>query len=481
MHDVQVVDQAWITQSILAKRLLPTNDFLVPATSKPVATKRARDTDDAEACGGAGGAGGDSAPSAPAARRARVDSGELPPVARLFALPLPKDQLVKDNWEWSTQDSMLFVSAPDCEVSARKVAGFDIDGTITVTKSGKKFPQDGNDWRIMWPEIVPKLAELQRDGYKIVLFTNQKGVTSKSGLSEAGVKQKLLGIAKALASKDVHVQVFAATSDDWYRKPRVGMWEFMARHCSGDAGPPSIADSLYCGDAAGRPKDGPRKKDFSAGDLKFALNLGCKFYTPEALFRGSTAPLHCDMARADLKLDPRVFPARVTPVPEGAPTEKELVILVGCPGSGKSFYAERILSEHVRINQDELKTLAACKKKAVKSLAAGESIIIDRQNRTVSDRKVWIELARKAGARVRCVHFDVAKDLVVHLNTFRGVDPGASTHRKVPTIVINTYYARVETPTVVEDGIDAVKVIDRFQPMTLSEKSDAVLRSFCVP
>lgn len=45
-----------------------------------------------------------------------------------------------------------------------------------------------------------------------------------------------------------------------------------------------LKKSFYCGDAAGR-KDG-KKKDFSDSDLKFALNVGVKFLTPQNLFLG---------------------------------------------------------------------------------------------------------------------------------------------------------------------------------------------------
>jgi hypothetical protein len=31
---------------------------------------------------------------------------------------------------------------------------------------------------------------------------------------------------------------------------------------------------MYCGDGAGRPKAASYKKDFSASDFKFALNIG---------------------------------------------------------------------------------------------------------------------------------------------------------------------------------------------------------------
>ena len=42
--------------------------------------------------------------------------------------------------------------------------------------------------------------------------------------------------------------------------------------------------SFYCGDAAGR-KDG-KHKDFSDSDLKFGLNVGIEFLTPENLYLG---------------------------------------------------------------------------------------------------------------------------------------------------------------------------------------------------
>lgn len=42
-----------------------------------------------------------------------------------------------------------------------------------------------------------------------------------------------------------------------------------------------MKESFYCGDAAGRK--GP-PKDFTDSDLKFALNLGLPFFTPEQLF-----------------------------------------------------------------------------------------------------------------------------------------------------------------------------------------------------
>ena len=42
-----------------------------------------------------------------------------------------------------------------------------------------------------------------------------------------------------------------------------------------------MGSSFYCGDAAGRPATAERKKDFNDTDLKFAMNIGLSFKTPE--------------------------------------------------------------------------------------------------------------------------------------------------------------------------------------------------------
>lgn len=69
-----------------------------------------------------------------------------------------------------------------------KVASFDLDGTLIVTKSGKRFAQSDSDWQWFHPARVPgKLAKLLTDGYTLVLFSNQNGV-EKGKVSAAEVQ-----------------------------------------------------------------------------------------------------------------------------------------------------------------------------------------------------------------------------------------------------------------------------------------------------
>ncbi|KAI6174071.1 Transporter, major facilitator family protein [Aphelenchoides besseyi] len=249
--------------------------------------------------------------------------------------------------KWDSRDNgALLVFTPD-GIEPR-------NGTIVKTKSGNVFPRDTNDWQLWSPLIKSKLLELQEEGFKIVIFTNQRGIESGKVVANE-FKRKITNVIKAL-------NVFISTGSLNYRKPYVGMWTTMERDFNEDV-PVDRSESKYCGDAAGRLKS--TATDHSCVDRLFASNLGVPFQTPENLFFGNSMeepyiiksfqPLqHFAIQRPKFEPEGTRFPYH-----DGTP---EIVVLVGSPASGKSFLAKELASKHdyVIVNQDTLGTKRKC-------------------------------------------------------------------------------------------------------------------------
>lgn len=126
------------------------------------------------------------------------------------------NQAVNYNWTWKQEGSLIY---GDCGTTpSTKIASFDMDDTLIKVKSNAKFAQDANDW-VYWHEtkITDKLKELSSQGYKIVIFTNQNGITLGK-TSASAIKTKIENFS---ADVGVKIHAFIASADDEYRKPSV--------------------------------------------------------------------------------------------------------------------------------------------------------------------------------------------------------------------------------------------------------------------
>ena len=56
------------------------------------------------------------------------------------------------KWEEAYSGRLLILTVGDCKPRS-KIAGFDMDGTLITTKSGKVFPVDKNDWRLLYDQV----------------------------------------------------------------------------------------------------------------------------------------------------------------------------------------------------------------------------------------------------------------------------------------------------------------------------------------
>uniref|UniRef100_A0A8C7HW26 Polynucleotide kinase 3'-phosphatase n=1 Tax=Oncorhynchus kisutch TaxID=8019 RepID=A0A8C7HW26_ONCKI len=296
-----------------------------------------------------------------------------------------------------------------------KIAGFDIDGCIITTNSGKVFPTSPDDWRILFPEIQPKLASLLKKGYKVVFFTNQMGI-SRGKLKPEDFKSKVETILKTL---QLPVQVFVASGPGIYRKPVMGMWEHL---CEKDNGGVAVdkSQSLYVGDAAGRPVNwapGKKKKDFSCSDRLFALNLGLQFHTPEEFFLGwKTAPFSLP------PFDPRKCDsnARLYDPPSACltSTKQEVIIAVGFPASGKStfFHTHIVPKGYVYVNRDTLGSWQSCVSACERALKEGRSVAVDNTNPDPESRKRYVDVSQSLGVSCRCFNFSASLEQAKHNN-----------------------------------------------------------------
>ncbi|KAI9193349.1 uncharacterized protein BJ171DRAFT_528948 [Polychytrium aggregatum] len=102
----------------------------------------------------------------------------------------------------------------------------------------------------------------------------------------------------------------------------------------------------------------------------------------------------------------------------GSSAIPELVVLVGLPGCGKSWFAKKLLesSPHWHhISQDESGSRSACEREVsnhAKRLGAQCRLIIDRCNSTPEDRRAWLDLTFNP-RRSAVVYFDVSSAVCI--------------------------------------------------------------------
>ncbi|XP_069114593.1 bifunctional polynucleotide phosphatase/kinase-like [Argopecten irradians] len=278
--------------------------------------------------------------------------------------------LPREDSKWEHHDKLYVYTGKGVRASS-KIAGFDIDGTIITTKSGRVFPKDNADWKLIQ--------------YK--------------------------------------------------------------RIC------------VNVSDAAGRPaKWAPgKKKDFSCSDRMFAMNAGLKFYTPEEYF------LNQSKAKYDMPdYDPRKVDSGdclTDPVDaKVVSSTQEMVILVGFPASGKSFFStsQLVPKGYIQINRDTLGTWQKCVAMCNKSLKENKSVVIDNTNTTKEQRERYISLAKKAGIPCRCFLFTASSYQCRHNERYREMVD--KSHKPISEITMNSMRSKYEEPDTSEGFSEIVKI-----------------------
>ncbi|KAB1274654.1 Bifunctional polynucleotide phosphatase/kinase [Camelus dromedarius] len=288
------------------------------------------------------------------------------------------------------------------------VAGFDLDGTLITTRSGKVFPTGPSDWRILYLEIPHKLRELDAEGYKLVIFTNQMGI-GRGKLPAEEFKAKVEAVMEKLG---VPCQVLVATHAGLYRKPVIGMWDHLQEQ--GNEGVPiSIRDSVFVG---------------------VCPHPSLTFATPEEFF------LKWPVARFEL------------PAFDPAPTNTAAFT------AGKStFFQEHLVSAgYVHVNRDTLGSWQRCVSMCETALKQRKRVVIDNTNPDIQSRARYIKCAQDAKVPCRCFLFSATLEQARHNNRFREMtDPS---HVPVSDIVIFGYRKQFEAPTLAEGFSEILEI-----------------------
>jgi bifunctional polynucleotide phosphatase/kinase len=292
-----------------------------------------------------------------------------------------------------------------------KIAAFDYDWTLVSPKDGKTFPSNVEDWQWLYPNIPDELKRLNDEGFSVVIFTNQ----SKDW--------KVLQIQTVAASLEIPIFVVIARQKCDY-KPNPILYDVLVGSAKVDK-----AASFFVGDALGR------KGDFADSDKVFAENICLKCYSPEEFF--AVKQEH-----------------EVVEIPELNLSDcKQVIIMVGYPGSGKSSVAKKICEDErfVLIQGDVYKTSPKMIKAAGAYVSEGKSIVFDATNSSFKKRYEYIGFARKHSYKIVCVHVSTSLEDSYKRNKSR--DP----ENQVPKIAYSMYKKHFENPSV-EEGFDIIVV-----------------------
>lgn len=287
-----------------------------------------------------------------------------------------------------------------------KMASFDYDWTLVNPIDGKTFASDIDDYEWMYPNIPDKLKQYHKDGYMIVVFTNQ----SK--------EWKCQQIQKVMKQLKIPLFIIISMKKEEY-KPNIISYNTLEQQnitikISKD-------ESFFVGDALGR------KSDFSDSDKVFAENIGIKCYSPEDVFVDKNKKF--ELPEIELENTP------------------EIIFFCGYPGSGKSSIAKHICdknSNYIHIQGDVYKSQPKMIKASLPHIYNKKSIIFDATHSSIKKRNEYVKLAKKFNYKAKCIHITTSLEESYKRNKQR------CDKKQVPKIAYSVYKKYYQEPNASE-------------------------------
>ena len=272
---------------------------------------------------------------------------------------------------------MLTILPSNIEIKDR-IALFDVDGTLITSKSGACWATSAADVTFIGGPgaVFDTLDWYARRGWLVVLVTNQS-----MWAKDAGIREKIHYVLDAAEDwngwRPICLVATGSRTEKVYRKPARGMYDALLTHIGKSHS--EITACCVVGDAAG-PDDAYPPYRWSASDREFADNIGAEFLRP---------------------MD--VFGPAGTPNTPSSSRQRELVLLMGNPGSGKSSSARKFANAgYVHVEQDTLKNKAETLR-LTRAAIGTASVVVDATHGSAENRQPYIDLARGCGIPLRIV------------------------------------------------------------------------------
>ena len=367
------------------------------------------------------------------------------------------------NWNWIIEPGYIFGYDKNILNKSNglieSVYMFDLDYTLIKTQSGKKFPMSKTDWELLYPNIPDKLDSLTNS--LVGIISNQKGLNNKEKISDW--IEKCICICKVLKSINF---VFASVSDDRYRKPMCGNCEiYKSLFVNVDWNKLEAKNKIYyIGDAFGR------KDDFSDTDVKYALNCGYKFKTPEVFFGIKGSDKSGNITYPPLNYFEESEQNRLFENLENLikSHKKVLIITIGLPASGKSFLRKELIKRFPQFaysNNDDIQGKVQSRMLVKKISTDYDFIIDDNTNLLKTDREEKLkqfESYYKIG-----IWFDYDLEVCWHLNWMRMYWFGG---KLLPKVTYYTLRKKFSSDNI-DTGFDKfIKISKVFRELNLDNK-----------
>ena len=297
-----------------------------------------------------------------------------------------------------------------------KFLGLDYDWTLVCPKTGLQLPKDINDWTFLYSNMKDKLKEFCDSGFMIVIFTNQTKAW------------KVAQIQTVLNQLEIPMFVVISLSKE-LNKPNKELYLKFLEYVELVENNIKLDKSIFVGDALGR------KCDFSDCDKKFAENIGIEYMSPELCFYIKNNEYKFEKINRSVN--------------------KEIIIMVGYPGSGKSSYAKHIENElkYIHLEKDVIVTIPKILKMIEKNKEKG--FIVDATNGSKKSRAVLIEFAKKHNFNVRCVYVTTSRIESIKRCRKREL---CMKIIPIPPIAFSIYDKYFEMPEL-DEGIDEIIII----------------------